>query len=167
MQINAIKLQISSNKFIVKNPKKIALNKKLKSFAWACDLILDQSHQISIVISPMLDSLLIYDQSGQLVTSTSYGLWTLIYGVPILYKDLMISTGLQIKIDRGLSTAYLGFLILMISIVVSYTSYSQIWVNQNMSQVCLSGTTNRATLFFEEELFTLYKKMTYLLLFKH
>lgn len=162
-EINALRLQIGVDKFIVKSLKHITTNRSGNSSVWACDLILDNNHKISVLIPNVLDNILVYDQRGQLITHMFYGVWTVIYGVPILCKDLIFSTGLQIKVDPGLSISYFGFLILMLSIVASYMSYSQIWVSKNFNELYLTGVTNRALLSFEEELFYLSKKITYLL----
>ena len=58
--------------------------------------------------------------------------------------EIIPSTGLQIKIDPGLPIIYLGFGFLMLSTLVSYTTYSQIWLIQNKKTITIGGNTNRA-----------------------
>ena len=45
--------------------------------------------------------------------------------------DILSSTGLQIKSDPGILLIYSGFLFLMISTLISYITYSQIWIIQD------------------------------------
>lgn len=166
-QIDALRVQIGQDKYIVKNLKQISLENVGHSSAWACDIIFDKDRQVTVLIPDLLDVLFLYDQNSALIQKTTYGSWTVVYGIPVLFKDLMVSTGLQLKTDPGLSVSYFGFFILMLSIIISYTSYSQIWVNQNIMEVNLSGRTNRALLWFEDELFYISEKMRKLSSSKH
>ena len=161
-QVNALRFQVGSDKYLVKSLQKVKIDNKITSFVWFCDLMLDKKHEIFIVVPDLSNSLLIYDHDRFLVTTTQYGVWNIVYGVPIVFKDLMVSTGLQIKMDPGLYISYLGFLILIVSIIVSYISYSQIWMSKQDKILSLSGTTNRAFIFFEREFIRIYKKYTYL-----
>lgn len=159
--INALRIQIGQDKFIVKQLKSVTLENQATHSAWFCNLELYRNYQVSILIPDILDNIWIYDKEGILITSTTYGLWNIVYGVPVLFKDLMFSTGLEMKTDPGLLISYFGFLVLIVSIVSSYISYSQIWANQNINKLNLSGKTNRAFLSFEDELFDIYKKMKF------
>nr|YP_010276939.1 Cytochrome c biogenesis protein [Thalassionema bacillare]UHY40462.1 Cytochrome c biogenesis protein [Thalassionema bacillare]UHY40849.1 Cytochrome c biogenesis protein [Thalassionema bacillare]UHY41107.1 Cytochrome c biogenesis protein [Thalassionema bacillare] len=75
----------------------------------------------------------------------------------IQLADILSSTGLQIKTDPSIPLIYIGFLFLMISTLISYTTYSQIWICQNKSKVFIGGNTNRATFEFELEFFNYLK----------
>lgn len=72
---------------------------------------------------------------------------------PITLLEIISSTGLQIKSDPGIPIIYLGFFFLMISTLLSYLTYSQIWIIQENRQLFIGGTTNRATFEFELEFF--------------
>ena len=61
-------------------------------------------------------------------------------------------TGLQIKLDPGITTIYFGFGLLMLSIFLSYRSFSQIWLNKEKNTIFVGGKTNRAQLSFEKEI---------------
>ena len=76
---------------------------------------------------------------------------------PITLTDIISSTGLQIKSDPGIPLIYAGFFLLMVSTLISYITYSQIWIIQYNRQVFVGGTTNRATSDFELEFFELIK----------
>ena len=77
--------------------------------------------------------------------------------IPLTLVDILSSTGLQIKTDPGIPLIYTGFLFLMISTLISYITYSQIWVIQNQKKLFVGGTTTRATYDFEIEFFKLIK----------
>jgi len=76
---------------------------------------------------------------------------------PLTFLEIISSTGLQIKTDPGIPFIYLGFLFLMISTLISYITYSQVWLIQQNQQLFIGGTTNRALFEFELEFFTFVK----------
>ena len=76
---------------------------------------------------------------------------------PITLIDILSSTGLQIKTDPGIPLIYTGFFFLMISTLISYITYSQIWVIKQNKNLFIGGTTTRATFEFEIEFFKLIK----------
>ena len=71
--------------------------------------------------------------------------------------DILSSTGLQIKTDPGIPVIYTGFFFLMISTLISYITYSQIWMYQKNYQIFIGGNTTRATFEFELEFFNYIK----------
>jgi len=71
--------------------------------------------------------------------------------------DILSSTGLQIKTDPGIPIIYSGFLFLMISTLISYITYSQIWIYKKNHQIFIGGNTTRATFEFELEFFNYIK----------
>ena len=75
----------------------------------------------------------------------------------ITLMDILSSTGLQIKADPGILLIYLGFLFLMISTLISYITYSQLWVVQDNKKIFIGGNTTRATFDFELEFLKLVK----------
>ena len=75
----------------------------------------------------------------------------------IVLMDILSSTGLQIKADPGIVLIYLGFLFLMISTLISYITYSQIWIVQDQKRIFIGGNTTRATFDFELEFLKLIK----------
>ena len=75
----------------------------------------------------------------------------------ITLLDILSSTGLQVKADPGILLIYLGFLFLMISTLISYITYSQLWVVQDKKKVFIGGNTTRATFDFELEFLRLIK----------
>ena len=77
---------------------------------------------------------------------------------PMLLSEIISSTGLQVKTDPGIPLIYLGFFFLMISTLLSYITYSQVWIIQKNQQLFIGGTTNRALFDFELEFLKFIKK---------
>ena len=73
------------------------------------------------------------------------------------FVDIITSDGLQIKMDQGIGIIYLGFFFLMITSIISYKSYSQIWLLKNNSEIFIGGNTTRSKFQFEFEFFKLIK----------
>lgn len=71
--------------------------------------------------------------------------------------EIISSTGLQIKTDPGIPIIYTGFFFLMISTLISYITYSQIWIIQKNQKIFIGGNTNRAVFEFELEFFKFIK----------
>lgn len=71
--------------------------------------------------------------------------------------EIISSTGLQIKTDLGIPIIYIGFFLLMLSTLISYITYSQIWIVEKKNQLFIGGTTNRAIFDFELEFFKFIK----------
>ena len=76
---------------------------------------------------------------------------------PFTLLEIISSTGLQIKTDPGIPMIYLGFFFLMISTLISYITYSQIWIIQKNQKIFIGGNTNRALFEFELEFFKFIK----------
>ena len=69
----------------------------------------------------------------------------------ITLLEIISSTGLQIKTDPGIPIIYSGFFFLMLSTLISYSTYSQIWIIKKKRELFIGGTTNRAIFDFELE----------------
>jgi cytochrome c biogenesis protein len=76
---------------------------------------------------------------------------------PLTLIEIISSTGLQIKTDPGIQIIYSGFFFLMLSTLISYITYSQIWIIQKEKKLFIGGTTNRAVFDFELEFFKIIK----------
>ena len=98
----------------------------------------------------------IYNENGQFLGNIELN-ETINFKIPLTFLEIISSTGLQIKTDPGIPVIYLGFFFLMLSTLISYITYSQIWIIQYNRQVFVGGTTNRATFDFELEFFELIK----------
>jgi len=76
---------------------------------------------------------------------------------PITLVEILSSTGLQIKTDPGIPIIYTGFFLLMVSTLISYITYSQIWIVKDNQQIFIGGNTTRAIFEFELEFFNFIK----------
>ena len=76
---------------------------------------------------------------------------------PLTLLEILSLTGLQIKTDPGIPIIYAGFFFLMLSTLISYITYSQIWILQKRKKLIIGGTTNRALFDFELEFFKFLK----------
>ncbi|MEO0458268.1 MAG: cytochrome c biogenesis protein [Cyanobacteria bacterium P01_A01_bin.114] len=112
----------------------------------------DMSDGVSLVAKDLQGTLLVYDNTGQLVSTARSGMSTEVNGVTLSVVDLIGSTGLQIKADPGIPMVYLGFGLLMIGVMMSYVSHSQVWALQEGERLYVGGRTNRAQVTFEKEL---------------
>ena len=98
----------------------------------------------------------IYSDGGQFLGNMEIN-EKLNFNQNITLLEILSSTGLQIKIDPGIPLIYLGFFFLMISTLMSYITYSQVWVFQKDKQLFIGGNTNRALFDFEREFLKLVK----------
>ena len=107
----------------------------------------------TIVINDLFGNLFLYDDQGQLISSCLLGQEININnGTNINFAQFITTTGLQIKTDFGLPFVYFSFFLLMISSFISFISYSQIWELETTTNLLVGGKSNRAVLFFQEQL---------------
>ncbi len=111
----------------------------------------DLSEGVSLLAKDLQGTLLVYDTKGQLVSSVRAGGSIEVNGVTLKILDVIGGTGLQIKADPGIPIVYLGFGLLMLGVVMSYFSHSQVWAVIKNGKLYLGGRTNRAQVVFERE----------------
>ena len=92
----------------------------------------------------------IYNEIGQFLGNLELN-ETLNFNQPLTLLEIISSTGLQIKTDPGIPIIYSGFFFLMLSTLLSYVTYSQIWIIYQNQKLFIGGTTNRALFDFELE----------------
>lgn len=149
--IAAIRIQI--NKSPVLQLPMAPLNTNGKGRLWGTWIPTktDLSEGVSLLAKDLQGMLLIYDAKGQLVNTLRPGMATDINGVTLKIVEVVGSTGLQIKADPGIPMVYAGFGLLMLGVVMSYVSHSQIWALQKDGHFYVGGKTNRAQVAFERE----------------
>lgn len=98
----------------------------------------------------------IYNESGTFLGNIELN-ETVTFQQPLTLLEIISSTGLQIKTDPGIPVIYSGFFFLMVSTLLSYITYSQIWMIQKDQKLFIGGTTNRALFNFELEFFKFIK----------
>lgn len=112
----------------------------------------DLSEGVSLIARDLQGLVLLYDQSGQPLGALREGMGMQLGEVTLKVVKVIGSTGLQIKADPGTPLVYGGFALLMVGVVMSYFSHSQVWALQTGDRFYLGGKTNRAKVTFEREL---------------
>ncbi|MEO1635552.1 MAG: cytochrome c biogenesis protein [Cyanobacteria bacterium J06631_9] len=121
----------------------------------------DMSEGVSLIAQDLQGTMLLYGMDGQLVSTVREGGSVDINGVTLYLDNIIGSTGLQIKADPGIPLVYLGFGLLMIGVVMSYISHSQVWALQTEDDVLfVGGRTNRAQVSFERELLSVLDRVS-------
>nr|UAD88128.1 Cytochrome c biogenesis protein [Gracilaria tikvahiae] len=160
--INSIRLKIGNSKIIQQPIKKNKINNQI---LWSCQLPINSTTHIILIVTKLNDQISIYDTYKNLLIYTTSNEKIVINNTAVEILEIMTNTGIQIKTDPGIFITYTGFLTLMISIIISYISYSQVWVNSIIQNIEIAGFTNRATLSFEEDLINIeeiYTKYTWI-----
>ncbi|MEL6327477.1 MAG: cytochrome c biogenesis protein [Cyanobacteria bacterium J06626_23] len=120
----------------------------------------DMSSGVSLVAKDLQGTLLVYDKTGQLISTVREGRSVDVDGVTLSVLEIVGSTGLQIKADPGIPLVYLGFGLLMVGVLMSYVSHSQIWALQEGDSLYIGGRTNRAQVAFEGEFVALLDRLS-------
>nr|BDA97402.1 c-type cytochrome biogenensis protein [Cryptomonas sp. NIES-345]BDA98363.1 c-type cytochrome biogenensis protein [Cryptomonas sp. NIES-1327] len=111
---------------------------------------LSQAKNPLTLIQDLTGNLLIYNKGGKVIGMSYIGSKLFLTGEEHRITKLTPTTGLQIKADLGISIIYLGFSLLLPSIVISYTSYSQIWGIKRDKNLQIYANTNRSSYQFEK-----------------
>lgn len=112
----------------------------------------DMSAGVALIARDLQGTVVVYDTAGKLVGSLRQGMKLTVEGVELSLVDIIGSTGLQIKADPGIPFLYTGFGLLMLSVMMSYVSHSQVWGLIEGGTLYVGGRTNRAQITFEREL---------------
>ena len=119
----------------------------------------DMSEGVSLITKDLQGTVLVYSPQGQLVSAVRVGQGIEVNGATLKLIDLIGSTGLQIKADPGVPIVYTGFGLLMIGVIMSYASYSQIWALEHENSFYFGGKTNRAQVTFEREIVEIIQQL--------
>lgn len=119
----------------------------------------DLSEGVSLLARDLQGTMMVYDGKGQLVSVVRPGMAIEVNGVTLKVHQLIGSTGLQIKADPGVPIVYTGFGLLMVGVIMSYISHSQIWALQEGDRFYVGGKTNRAQVTFERELIEILEQL--------
>jgi len=120
----------------------------------------DLSEGVSLLARDLQGTLLVYDAAGKLVSTVRSGMATEVNGITLKIVDVIGSTGLQIKADPGIPLVYTGFGLLMLGVIMSYVSHSQIWALQKDGRFYVGGRTNRAQVAFEREVIEILDQLS-------
>ena len=149
--ILGLKLQINENRSVQIPLKKIT--KSGRNF-WLGSLLLGDQNQdkITVLLNDLTGNIYLYDIKGALISKIKIGQSKpLTKNKIITVKEIITTTGLQLKEDPGLNIVYISFFLLILSIYISFLSYSQIWGIEENDKLILAGKSNRAVLSFQEQ----------------
>ena len=104
-----------------------------------------------LILQDLTGRFSLYDSNKNIIAELKVGEVFLLNGHSLRITNIVPSTGLQVKSDPGTLFVYLGFFMLMISTLLSYVSYSQIWAFKDTSNLYVAGQTNRAVYYFEKK----------------
>ncbi|MGB7443314.1 MAG: cytochrome c biogenesis protein [Coleofasciculaceae cyanobacterium] len=119
----------------------------------------DLSEGVSLLARDLQGTLLVYDAQGKLVSTVRSGMGVEVNGITLKVLDVIGSTGLQIKADPGIPFVYSGFGLLMLGVIMSYFSHSQVWALQKGDLFYVGGRTNRAQVTFEREVIEILEEL--------
>nr|YP_009295196.1 cytochrome c biogenesis protein ccs1 [Dasya binghamiae]AOH77208.1 cytochrome c biogenesis protein ccs1 [Dasya binghamiae] len=163
--INSIRLSIGFSKNLIFQKKLIKINLNNKVF-WLCKIPISDNKEIFIIFFDLKTKFLISNFDGSIVDSVFIKEKFYLDNILLSIQDIILDTGLQIKVDPGVQVIYFSFFILMLSTMLSYISYCQIWITIIADILNFSGSTNRAIFFFEEDISKvnqIYNRYTYIL----
>ena len=146
------------NQISIQYPLTNISNSNLKTwFSWI-STDYDLTNGFTLLINSLHGYCSIYDKFGQFIGNLELNENNKI-NPSLLLTDIISSTGLQIKTDPGISVIYSGFGFLIISVITSYITYSQIWVVRvkDQNEYYIGGNTTRASFDFEIEFFKIVK----------
>ena len=153
---NLIGLRFQTDKNIIEYPLINVF--KTQNKIWLTWISSEKSLNKGIIL--LIDNLegycSIYDETGLFLGNLELN-ERVSFDKPLTFLEILSSTGLQIKTDPGIPIIYSGFFFLMISTLISYITYSQIWMIQKNQKLFIGGTTTRALFEFELEFFKLLK----------
>jgi len=158
--ILGLKLRLPDQEVLQIPLKKITKNGRK---FWLSSLNLDQNSdsKLTLLVNDLSGKFLLYDAKGIFLEEISLGdSIVLKNGIKLKTLEFITSTGLQVKSDPGIITVYFSFFLLMISIYVSFFTYSQIWLVEDSNLINVGGKSNRAVLFFQEEFRKILKRTT-------
>ena len=156
--IVGLKVRLNDNKIFQLPLKKVT---KSGNRFWLGSLNLETSIEknLNIIVNDLTSKVLVYDVKGLLIKESFIGdAIKLNNNVKIEFFEFVTSTGLQIKSDPGIFVVYFSFLLLLLSIYISFFTYSQIWLVQLIQSLKVGGNSNRSVLFFQEEYRKILKK---------
>jgi cytochrome c biogenesis protein len=158
--IVGIKLRLNNEKTFQVPLKKIT--KEGNQF-WVGSFSLDNALEtdLTIVINDLNGKVYFYNPQGTLIQECYVGEFiSNNSNFKLQVSDIITCTGLQVKSDPGLRTVYFSFFLLILSIYVSFFTYSQIWFLELTETIKIGGNSNRSVLFFQEDFRKIIRRST-------
>lgn len=158
--VSSVRIRVNKSPVLQLPMAKLNTNGQGRIWATWIPTKTDMSEGVSLLARDLQGMLLLYDVKGQLISTLRPGMSTQVNGVTLYIDELVGSTGLQIKADPSIPVVYTGFVLLMLGVVMSYVSHSQIWALQQDEHFYVGGKTNRAQVGFEQEMLDILAQLT-------
>ncbi len=158
--VSSVRIRVNKSPVLQLPMAKLNTNGQGRIWATWIPTKTDMSEGVSLLARDLQGMLLLYDVKGQLISTLRPGMSTQVNGVTLYIDELVGSTGLQIKADPSIPIVYTGFALLMLGVVMSYVSHSQIWALQQDGRFYIGGKTNRAQVGFEQEMLDILAQIT-------
>jgi len=148
--LSAVRLKLNSNN-IFQYPLVMG-TKNPKNKIWVTWIAFENNSNrgIILLVNNLHGYISVYDKNGKFINNLQIH-ENLNIGNSLGLVDIIPLTGLQIKADPGINIIYTGFGFLMLSTLISYITYSQIWIISNKNNIFIGGNTNRAKFEFDLE----------------
>lgn len=134
---NSLGLRIKLNNKLYEIPVISLTNSKNLFISW-----IPTQGGISFITNNLKGTFSLYKKNGELIGIFNIG--NKIDNLIII--EILTETGLQIRSDPGIVLIYTGFLILMISSLISYFSYKQFWFTKLKKRYLICANSNRGKL---------------------
>lgn len=148
-QVNGLRLSLNKGYFFQQNFFKRTEDNQV---VWVSSFSIADGKQIILLLTQLDSSILICSDTGSVLGQVMIGEKFYLNSTPYFVENVILSTGLQIKYDPSIFLVYFGFFIMMVTTFLSYLSYSQIWIYYGTSCLNFLGSTNRASLLFEQDI---------------
>lgn len=116
----------------------------------------NNNQNYTLVFDQLQNIFFVYDQTGQFIGQRS--IQTAIFD-DFIILEILPSTGLLIKYDPTIPIIYFGFAGLMLTTLLSYLPYTQLWVINQGNTSWIASTTNRGKIQLELEFENLLRSL--------
>lgn len=119
---------------------------------------LPKQKSLALVFDQLQNIVFVYDENGNFINFKNTGD---LIEENLRLIDILPSTGLLIKYDPSIIVIYFGFGLLMITTLLSYLPYTQIWILNEKNNCWIGSSTNRGKIQLEIEFENLIRALEY------
>lgn len=151
--IIGLRIKLSNKDSVIQLPVSKIVNSTQKLWISWLPLGIEEKSGIILILNGAYGKIELFNEEAKLIKSLSIG-QTLIFKdfLSINLLDCILSTGIQIKSDPGIKIIYSGFATLIVSSLISYISFSEIWFLEYSKKGFCGGQTNRDKVKFNIEI---------------
>jgi cytochrome c biogenesis protein len=136
-----------------------SFNNNSKSWiTWINSNEFPKQKSLALVFDQLQNVVFVYDENGNFIDFKNTG--DLIQE-NLKLIDILPSTGLLIKYDPSITIIYFGFGLLMLTTLLSYLPYTQIWILKEKNNCWIGSSTNRGKIQLEIEFENLIRSLEY------